>query len=140
MQAIKFIAISASLILSSAFTFASPHDVAQDHNKHHPATTAQQQPAKDVSSAASNTMPATGDIEEDLKKMNAVMEKIHQEKSPDARRMLMQEHMTMMQEGMKCMGNMPMASGGMDDMQQHMKVMHQMMDQMMQHMAAQEKK
>ncbi len=130
MKIFKIAAISSALILSSAYSFAGSNELSEEHSKHHPATT-EKQSSKEVSSATNNAIPVKGDIKEDLEKMKVVMEKIHQEKSPDARRKLMQEHMAMMQEGMTCMG-------GMDNMQQHMDMMQQMMDQMMQHMAAME--
>ncbi|MCG2634839.1 MAG: hypothetical protein J4A00_08000 [Gammaproteobacteria bacterium] len=89
-----------------------------------------------------------------MQEMQAVMEKIKQEKDPDKRHQLMQEHMASMQMGMRMMGGkggmmkkgkgmaamqledrMEMMETGMKMMGERVDMMQMMMGQMMDHQA-----
>ena len=132
-----------------------PISLAWAVDAHHPDKTAaadqtppSQAQRKDAGASAMPMMPM---MQDNMKKMDAQMNKMQQAKGPKEKKKLMQAHMQTMQEQMKMMqgmmsGNMKMggaAAGGampqpmmeerMKMMDQRMDMMQQMLEQMRQH-------
>lgn len=151
----------ATCLLFSAFTMADT--TSDEHASHHPAdaaSTSALAPVKQKPDAQGQMpmMDMMKNMQEHMQKMQGLMQKIQTAKTPEEKKKLMQEHMDMMQSGMKMMKDMKgmgmmgdgnMMAGKMDDgkmnsgktcnsnaMEQRMDMMEQMMDQIMQHQAA----
>lgn len=116
------------------------------HQGHHPpqaaAPTAKNAAPDATSSQPSRDMPG---MDEQMKAMQDMHEKMMAAKTPEQRKAMMAEHMKVMQSSMKMMSDMP--PGGMDamkcDMGEHhqqmekrMEMMQSMMQMMMDRMAA----
>jgi hypothetical protein len=110
---------------------------ADEHAAHHPA------------GAASAPAPAGAPMQDRMKAMRQMHDKMMNAKTPEERQALMAEHMKTMQDGMQMMKGMGGGMGGMDakgmpaDMAQRqrmmearMDMMQMMMDMMMQRMPA----
>ncbi len=96
-------------------------------------------PASETPSAAA--MPMMG---EHMQKMQKQMQQIHASKDPAERKRLMDEHMKSMQGTMPMMSGMGARAGAdpsqrMQMMEMRMDMMHKMMEQMLQHDAAEHK-
>ena len=111
---------------------AIAQDAAEDHSAHHPANT----PA-----ASATEMPAAGKMDkgqmagmdQHMKAMQVMHEKMAAAKTPAERQALMVEHMKLMQDGMAMMKSMGAMQGGkgMDaDMGARQQMMQMMMDRM----------
>ena len=114
-----------------------------------PIVSAQDKHAHDKPATSAAPDKHMGKMQENMKAMQAQMDKIHKTTDPKERQKLMQAHMTAMQENMKAMRGMggPMMKGGGehggmkdgDMMKRHemmanrMDMMQMMMEQMMQH-------
>ena len=132
----KFMMIAAITVVM----FATPLVYAED--AHHPD---QKKQAQATSSSMPNKAISTQmeKMKENMKEMQAQMEKIHQTTDPSERQKLMQEHMKSMREQMKMMHSMEgdMMMKGDANMRQkmmgeRMDMMQMMMEQMMQHQEA----
>jgi hypothetical protein len=117
---------------------AIAQDAAEDHSAHHPANTP---------GASASEMPAAGKMDkgqmagmdQHMKAMQAMHEKMMAAKTPAERQALMAEHMKLMQDGMAMMKSMGGMSGmgamqggkGMDaDMGARQQMMEKRMDMM----------
>ena len=109
-----------AIIVLSAASFATMAQTAADHAQHHPTLVAQAQtpPAKPEGAMAPRPgtrmpMPASAAMDERIKEMQAMHEKMANAKTQDERNALMAEHMKTMQAGMAMMNQMgSMGMGG----------------------------
>jgi len=146
-----------ALAVLLACTLAAPFSRAaeeEDHAAHHPGAEAADE---------APTAPKKNKMHERMKKMHEQMEKIHASKDPKERQELMDEHMESMREGMKAMRGMgrkpkvecPEDEGGEEAagkggmmggmmmkkhklMEDRLDAMQKMMEQMLEHEAAEQ--
>jgi hypothetical protein len=104
MKLVNAIIISSALVVSSVPAFAGSNEQEIEHSKHHPAA-ASETTVKDTA-PKQESMPMMTDMSKHMEKMQALMQSIHQEKSPEKRAKLMQQHMEMMQGCMTMMSDM----------------------------------
>lgn len=104
MKLVNAIIISFTLVVSSVPAFAGSNEQEIEHYKHHPSVKSEAQ-AKDVSHIK-DAKPMMADMSKHMGKMQELMRSIHQEKSPEKRAKLMQQHMEMMQGCMTMMSDM----------------------------------
>lgn len=123
------IALCAATASMGAFAQA-----AEEHQAHHPAGAASA--AGPVKKAPVKAMGADkmAAMDQHMKSMQAMHEKMMAAPTPEARQALMAEHMKTMQEGMTMMNGMP--AGGMKSMKGDMSTHHQMMEKRMEMMGA----
>lgn len=95
-------------------------------------------PAIPVGTAAASSMPtpdAMTRMDEQMKTMRAMHEKMMSAKTPEERRKLMADHMKAMQDGMNMMKGMPTDMAKQDQMMaRRMDMMQMMMEMMMDRM------
>ncbi|MDO9603279.1 MAG: hypothetical protein Q7J53_01720 [Hydrogenophaga sp.] len=136
---ITLIALSTTAFLTACASTATPDSIpapatdAAAHAEHHPATA--------TAPATSASAPAAASAMEDrMKNMQAMRDKIMNAKTPAERQALMDEHMKTMHEGMAMMKGMQGMQGmggmsGMKDMpMKDMAKHHQMMEMRMEMM------
>ena len=121
-----FIRHTTSLVLLAAASFTTLAQTAAEHAQHHPVSVAQAQPAmpkgamapKSEATNAMSAMPSLAAMDERMKEMQAMHEKMVSAKSPEERNALMVDHMKTMQVGMGMMNQMAGkgATGGKGDM------------------------
>lgn len=127
------------LALAGAALTAGAQTPTTDHSQHHPATP----PAAPVSpqAAAPSAAPSTAAMDNQMKAMREMHEKMTGAKTPEERQALMAEHMKTMHEGMAMMnrmggpgmGSMGGMQGGkpmMGDMHERHQMMEKRMDMM----------
>ena len=143
--------ICAVIALLAGTSAALAQTTPDEHASHHPAgaapppaTTAAQTPAQGMGPAAVPRM------QDNMKKMQDLMEKIHASKDGAERRQLLEQHSKSMQEQMEMMRGMGRGASPMDEgmmkqmmtnhqaMQGRMDMMEMMMGQMLQHQDAQQ--
>lgn len=113
---------------------------ADEHKDHHPAGTTAPAPTAKKTPAKSVNADKMASMDQRMKDMHAMHEKMMSAKTPEERQALMPEHMKMMQDGMdmmKQMGGMHAGkdmSANMADRQQMMEKRMDMMESMMQMM------
>lgn len=141
MTSLRMILAGLCLTTTAVGTMAQGTD---EHKDHHPAGTAA--PAVAIPQASSPAMRTEKMVtmEQHMKDMQAMHEKMMSTKTPEERQALMTEHMKMMQDGMammKQMGGMSKMGGkggkgmgGMSERQQMMEKRMDMMESMMQMM------
>ena len=116
---------------------------ADEHKAHHPAGSTSPAPSQ-MKAAAKPTgagqMAGMAKMDEHMKAMQAMHEKMMAAKTPEERQALMDEHMKLMQDGMGMMQQMGAGMQGMGGMQggkgmpTNMAERHQMMEKRMQMM------
>ena len=116
---------------------------ADEHKAHHPAGSPSPAPSQ-MKAAAKPTgagqMAGMAKMDEHMKAMQAMHEKMMAAKTPEERQALMDEHMNLMQDGMGMMQQMGAGMQGMGGMQggkcmpTNMAERHQMMEKRMQMM------
>jgi len=119
-----------SLITLSVASFTTLAQTAAEHAQHHPTVAqAQSQPSmpmgaiapKPGASNAMPSMPPMAAMDERMKAMQAMHDKMINAKTPEERNALMAEHMKTMQDGMAMMNQMGgmgrMGAGGIGGMQ-----------------------
>ncbi len=120
---------------------------ADEHKDHHPAESKPATVATQKASAGSNGADKMGAMDQHMKAMQAMHEKMAAAQTPEDRQALMAEHMKLMQDGMSMMkqmggmggmGGMPagkaQSASSMADRQQMMEKRMDMMQSMMQMM------
>lgn len=116
---------------------------ADEHKDHHPASTAAaaSTPSQEKAPAKGMSSEKSAHMEQHMKAMHAMREKMAAAKTPEERQALMAEHMKLMQDGMAMMRKM--GDGGqadkgmannMAERQQMMEKRMEMMESMMQMM------
>lgn len=100
------LAIVATLVVASNVSLAQD----REHQSHHPGPNA---PAAtpDATAGGSSAMAGRASMDEHMKAMRAMREKMAGAKSPAEREALMAEHMKLMREGMSMIGGMSMMGG-----------------------------
>jgi hypothetical protein len=116
---------------------------ADEHKAHHPAGSTSPAPSQ-MNAASKPTgagqMGGMAKMDEQMKAMQAMHEKMMAAKTPEERQALMDEHMKLMQDGMEMMQQMGAGMQGMGGMQggkgmpTNMAERHQMMEKRMQMM------
>jgi len=116
---------------------------ADEHKAHHPAGSTSPAPSQ-MNAASKPTgagqMGGMAKMDEQMKAMQAMHEKMIAAKTPEERQALMDEHMKLMQDGMEMMQQMGAGMQGMGGMQggkgmpTNMAERHQMMEKRMQMM------
>ncbi len=108
MKSLRIISVVASVV---AFGLGGCAQTPVDHAAHHPDTAAP---------TVADAMPMGGSMaqmDEHMKAMREMHEKMKRAKTPEEKNALMVEHMKLMQDGMAMMGGVsPGAMGGMDNM------------------------
>lgn len=116
---------------------------ADEHKAHHPAGSTSPAPSQMKASAkptGAGQMAGMAKMDEHMKAMQAMHEKMLAAKTPEERQALMDEHMKLMQDGMGMMQQMGAGMQGMGGMQggkgmpTNMAERHQMMEKRMQMM------
>ena len=116
---------------------------ADEHKAHHPAGSTQPASTQMKTSAkpmGTGQMAGMAKMDEHMKAMQAMHEKMMAAKTPEERQALMDEHMNLMQDGMGMMQQMGAGMQGMGGMQggkcmpTNMAERHQMMEKRMQMM------
>ena len=147
----KFIRPVACTAISLMFTAGASAQDPVDHTAHHPESTSAS--AKSVTAAPKAVAPkdSAKKMDEQMKMMRDMHEKMMNAKTPEERNALMAEHMKAMQGGMAMMGNMNKMDGDAKskmkgdmpaDMDKHqmmekrMEMMENMMQMMMDRMPA----
>lgn len=133
MNLVRPLSLVAIAFIVSASALAAQHD---QHQAHHPAGAA--------SASASKSKPGMGPgsaaMQDQMKAMQAMHEKMMAAKTPEERNALMAEHMKTMQEGMSMMQGMQGDGMKMDPttrqrmMEMRMDMMQSMMQMMMDRM------
>ncbi len=131
MKPVRTLSLALSLVAAATTTtWAAQHD---QHKGHHPAGSASAAAAKAMS--GKNT-PEMARMDNQMKAMREMHDKMMAGKTPEARNALMAEHMKTMQDGMGMMkgmsgmGSMPDPKGMPADMTQRQRMMEQRMDMM----------
>jgi hypothetical protein len=130
------------LIIATAFAFLSTAALAED--AHHPASaasSAKTKPASKTTTSNTASKESMQKMDQQIKSMQDMHEKMLNAKTPEARNTLMTEHMKVMQDGMSMMKDMPMMTGmggmemkgmaGKKSMPMEMAACHQMMEKRM---------
>ena len=132
MKLVRPLTLSLALIAVGATSWAAQHD---QHQGHHPAGSAAAPAGKATSG---KTTPEMARMDNQMKAMQGMHDKMMAAKTPAEREALMAEHMKTMQEGMGMMKGMG-GMGGMGgteskatpaDMTQRQRMMEQRMDMM----------
>lgn len=135
---VSFLAIICTLALTSVGAVAQTD---AEHTQHHPQASASKPASKASKPAApsSAAKDAMGGMDNSMKTMRDMHEKMVAAKTPEERKALMAEHMKAMKDGMAMMGKMKGMSGmskmsGMEgksmDMASHHAMMEKRMDMM----------
>lgn len=132
MKLVRPLTLSLALVAVGASSWAAQHD---QHKGHHPAGSAAAPASK---STSGKTTPEMAQMDNQMKAMREMHDKMMAAKTPAERDALMAEHMKTMKEGMgmmKGMGGMDgmagtQAKGTPSDMTQRQTVMEQRMDMM----------
>ena len=126
MKLVRHLTLSLALVAVGATSWAAQHD---QHKGHHPAGSAAAPASK---STSGKTTPEMAQMDNQMKAMREMHDKMMAAKTPAERDALMAEHMKTMKEGMGGMGGMAdtQAKGTPADMTQRQTVMEQRMDMM----------
>ena len=131
MKLVRPLTLSLALVAVGATSWAAQHD---QHKGHHPAGS-----ASTSKSTSGKTTPEMAQMDNQMKAMREMHDKMMAAKTPAERDALMAEHMKTMKEGMgmmKGMGGMggmagTQAKGTPSDMTQRQSMMEQRMDMML---------
>ena len=129
MKLVRHLTLSLALVAVGATSWAAQHD---QHKGHHPAGSASAPASK---STSGKTTPEMAQMDNQMKAMREMHDKVMAAKTPAERDALMAEHMKTMKEGMgmmKGMGGMAgtQAKGAPADMTQRQRMMEQRLDMM----------
>ena len=132
MKLVRHLTLSLALVAVGATSWAAQHD---QHKGHHPAGSASAPASK---STSGKTTPEMAQMDNQMKAMREMHDKVMAAKTPAERDALMAEHMKTMKEGMgmmKGMGGMggmagTQAKGTPADMTQRQRMMEQRLDMM----------
>ncbi len=128
MKHFSSLALALAMAATGTHAWAASHD---QHDAHHPASSASAPKPKAVPAKANPVMVRT---DAQMKAMREMHDKMMAAKTPEERNALMAEHMKTMKDGMTMMSGM--SSGGMANMQGDMSARHQMMEKRMEMMEA----
>ncbi len=131
MKLVRTLSLALSLVAAgTTTTWAAQHD---QHKGHHPAGSAS---AAAVKAMPGKNTPEMARMDNQMKAMREMHDKMMAAKTPEERNALMAEHMKTMQDGMGMMkgmsgmGGMPNPKGMPADMTQRQRMMEQRMDMM----------
>ena len=129
MKLVRHLTLSLALVAVGATSWAAQHD---QHKGHHPAGSASAPASK---STSGKTTPEMAQMDNQMKAMREMHDKVMAAKTPAERDALMAEHMKTMKEGMGMMKGMSgmagtQAKGAPADMTQRQRMMEQRLDMM----------
>ena len=129
MKLVRRLTLALALVAVGATTWAAQDD---QHKAHHPAGSASAPASKGMAGKPGMQIAL---IDNQMKAMGAMHDKMMAAKTPEERNALMAEHMQAMQDGMTMMNGMA-ARGMGSSMKGDMAAHHQMMDKRMEMMQA----